>query len=193
VIKKIDYFRSLAEKTLSLKRLKHTLGVEVTAIELAGIHGVDTEAASLAALAHDLAKKIPLEEQLEMAEKWNLIWYPEDRENLQVLHGRIAAYMIKNEHGINDKDILNAVANHTLGRPGMSRLEMIIYSADLVEPNRDFSQVDNLRKKLYDDLVVGTFLCVEHTLTHLKNSNKIPHPLTLETYKDLKKLLLNQD
>jgi predicted HD superfamily hydrolase involved in NAD metabolism len=183
----LEKFRRLAYDTLKYERFQHTIGVEVFAHELAKRFGLDTEAASLAALTHDLAKEYPLDEQIEKAKKWGLIYYPEDIENPGVIHGRLAAYILEKEHNIEDKDILNAVANHTLGRPGMSDLEMLIYSADLTEPGRDFPGVDNLRQKLYHDLRDGTLACIEHILNHLRESNKPIHPLTLLTYEDLKK------
>ena len=69
----------------------------------------------------------------------------------------------------------------------MSRLEMLIYSADLTEPSRDFPKVDKLRQSLYDDLEKGTFNCVESTLRYLRESNHPIHPLTQLTYEDLQR------
>ena len=46
------------QQLLPEKRLKHCLGVEQTAIELAERFGVDREKAGLAGLLHDYAKKL---------------------------------------------------------------------------------------------------------------------------------------
>jgi predicted HD superfamily hydrolase involved in NAD metabolism len=181
----LGHFRVYAAEKLEFERFQHTIGVEVLSSQLAKRYGIDVEAASLAALTHDMAKAFSQQEQLRKAKEWNLIHYPEDLENPGVIHGRVAAYILENEYQIKDKDILNAVANHTLGRPGMSSLEMLIYSADLTEPGRDFHGVDKLREKLYHDLKEGTLACVEHTLNYLKDTNKPIHPLTILTYKDL--------
>ncbi|RJE47094.1 MULTISPECIES: bis(5'-nucleosyl)-tetraphosphatase (symmetrical) YqeK [unclassified Dehalobacter] len=182
----LEYFRTLASRKLSLKRFQHTLGVKDLAVELAPKFGVKEGDASLAALTHDLAREYTYLEQLKKAREWNLILYQEDLKIPQVIHGRIAAYMLQNLYGINNEDVLNAVANHTLGRPGMSPLEMLIYSADLAEPGRDFPGVDKLRQKLYHDLKTGTLACIEHTLYYLKKNNKPIHPLTILAYEDLK-------
>lgn len=183
----LEHFRIFAAQKLKYERFQHTIGVEVLAAELAKRFGMDVESASLAALAHDMAKSFSLQEQIEKAKEWNLVYYPEDLEIPGILHGRVASYILKNEYDVTDPDILNAVANHTLGRPGMSSLEMLIYSADLTEPGRDFPGVDNLREKLYHDLKEGTLACVEHTLHYLQVKNKPVHPLTVLTYEDLKK------
>lgn len=183
----LGHFRIFAAENLQFERFQHTIGVEVFAVELAKKYGIDVEAATLAALTHDMAKMFSQQEQLKKAKEWNLISYPEDLESPQVIHGRVAAYILENEYKIEDTDILNAVSNHTLGRPGMSPLEMLIYSADLTEPGRDFPGVDKLREKLYYDLKEGTLACVEHTLKYLRETNKLIHPLTILTYEDLKK------
>ncbi len=183
------YFRSLAARKLPFERFRHTVGVEVLARNLAEKSGIDPEAAALAALTHDLAKAYTIEEQLQKAEAWKLIYYAEDRQMPQVLHGRIAAHMLKYKYGVNDTDILNAVANHTLGRPGMSDLEMLIYSADLTEPGRIYPGVDKLREKLYDDLKEGTLACIAHTIEYLQNTDRLIHPLTIEAYNDLQRRL----
>lgn len=69
----------------------------------------------------------------------------------------------------------------------MSRLEMLIYSADLAEPGREFPQVDNLRQALYHSLEKGTLTCVEHTLHYLEESHRPIHPLTRLTHEDLRR------
>ena len=186
---RLGFFRRLIAEKLSFEKFQHSIGVEVFAGELAERFGLDVYAAKLAAITHDMAKSLSFKEQLEKAEKWNLINYPEDRQNPQVIHGRLSAYLLENDYGITDRDILDAVANHTLGRPDMSDLEMLIYSADLTEPGRNYAGVDKLRQKLYYDLREGTLACMEHTLDHLNNMNRIVHPLTILAYEHLKKKL----
>ncbi|WP_407307147.1 bis(5'-nucleosyl)-tetraphosphatase (symmetrical) YqeK [Desulfosporosinus sp. SB140] len=186
---RVEDAMSLATHMLSASRLKHTLGVADYAEELARRHGVDPIKARCAGLAHDLSKELPAQEQLGLARFWNLFEYPEDEQYPYVLHGRLSAYWLEHYFKIDDRDLLAAIASHTLGRPGMSRLEMLIYSADLTEPNRTFPEVDKLRQSLYDDLDRGTLDCVEGTLIYLKESNHPIHPLTQLTYDDLKRRL----
>jgi len=177
----------LAARSLSPERFKHTLGVAALAEELALRYDIDPLKAKYAALVHDLAKEIPTAQQVKLARRWNLLAYPEDEENPAVLHGPLAAYWLAHCAGVSDAELLAAVAHHTLGVPQMSRLEMLIYSADLVEPNRNFPRVDNLRKALYHSLEEGTLACVEHTLEYLKGSDRPIHPLTHLTHEDLRR------
>ena len=177
----------LAKRSMSERRFRHTLGVATLAKDLAEKHGIDIENAQIAAYLHDLKKEIPYEKQLEMAKDWNLIKYPEDEEAPYILHGELAAYWLEHEYGYTNKEVLAAIAHHTLGSPGMGPLEMLIYSADLTEPNRIFSKVEKLRQSLFDDLEKGTILCIEHTLQYLKRNKRMVHPLTERTYEELKR------
>lgn len=178
---------NLAERVLSKGRFRHTLAVADCAEEMARHHGLDPIKARCAGLAHDLAKEIPREDQVSLARRWGLLHYPEDEQNPAVLHGPLAAYWLEHYYKVDDADVLAAVANHTLGRPGMSPLEMLVYSADLTERNRAFPKVDILRQSLYDDLEKGTLDCVERTLIYLKQKNNPIHPLTQMTYEDLQR------
>lgn len=186
---RVEEVMSLATHMLSAPRLKHTLGVADYAEKLAKRHGVDPVKARCAGLAHDLAKELPVKEQLGLARLWNLFEYPEDEHYPYVLHGRLSAYWLEHYFRVDDKDLLAAIASHTLGRPGMSRLEMLIYSADLTEPTRTFPEVDKLRQSLYDDLDRGTLDCIEGTLLYLRDSNHPIHPLTQLAYDDFKRRL----
>ena len=178
---------NLAERVLSKGRFKHTLAVADCAEEMARHHGLDPVKARCAGLAHDLAKEIPMQDQVSLARRWDLLHYPEDEQNPAVLHGPLAAYWLEHYFKVDDADVLAAVASHTLGRPGMSPLEMLVYSADLTERNRVFPKVDILRQSLYDDLEKGTLDCVERTLIYLKHRNNPIHPLTQMTYEDLQR------
>ena len=46
----------------------------------------------------------------------------------------------------------DAIENHTTGRANMSLMEKIIYVADAVEINRDYSDVEYYRDLAFEDL-----------------------------------------
>ena len=52
-------------------------------------------------------------------------------------------YQLKNsdkiyiDFGIEDEEIIEAVANHTFGKPGLSNLGILLYVADKIEPGRE--------------------------------------------------------
>jgi len=174
----ISYIRNLAGRLLSFDKFKHVIGVEALVRDVAPLYGISVEAACLAAVAHDLAKDLPIEEQKAEAQARKLIEYPEDLLVPQVLHGRLAALKLQEYLGAVDQDILNAIAYHTTGRPGMSPLEMLIYTADCAEPERSYPGVDKLREKLYHDLVEATLAGMEMSIANLQRLGKAIHPLT---------------
>lgn len=137
--------------TISKKRYEHVLRVEQTAIELAKLNQVDVEKASIAALLHDYAKELELSEMRELAKRqWDTPLL--DAVNGNILHGFAAATIAREKYGVQDEDILTAIAVHTIGWEQMTPLVSVVFVADYVEPNRDFSGVEQVRELAYQDI-----------------------------------------
>ena len=167
------------EKQLSPKRLLHSVGVAETAVNLARRYGARVEGAQLAGLLHDYARDLSRETLLELAEKAGLIGCPVDRLAPDLLHGPVAAWLVPQKLGIDDPEILQAIAVHTLGSENMSQLDKIIYLADLIEPGRDYSGVDYLRSLAEIDLDQGVLSGFNQTLRYCIKHNFLLHPQTI--------------
>lgn len=158
----IKAIKDYIEKNLSEKRRIHTEGVRKTAIELAKLYGADEKKAEEAALFHDMYRGLSAEilngyvKQLGLDDKY--------LNNCNLAHGKIAAVAMRDDFDIQDPDILNAVSYHTTGRPGMSKLEKIIYIADAIEPNRDYPGVEQLRKAAFQDLDKACLMSLSNTI-----------------------------
>ena len=63
-----------------------------------------------------------------------------------------AAILAETQWGITDPEILSAIRCHTTGKPGMSKLDKIIYLADMTSAERDWPGVDDLRTLEMQDL-----------------------------------------
>ncbi|KGR83498.1 bis(5'-nucleosyl)-tetraphosphatase (symmetrical) YqeK [Lysinibacillus odysseyi] len=165
------------------KRYIHTIGVMETAILLAEKYGVDTKKAEIAAILHDMAKYEEVEGMRAIVREQGL-----DTRLLpwgsEILHGPIAAYRAEFELGIKDEAILNAMRYHTTGRAGMSRLEQIIYIADMIEPNRKFPGVEPLRQIAEEDLQKAMKACIHHSILFLVTAELPIYPLSIECYND---------
>lgn len=163
------------------KRFEHVLRVEKTAIELAKQYGVDVEAASIAGLCHDYAKQRADEDFIKVIKAKKL-----DPDLLNygnaIWHGFVGAEMVKDELGVHDEDILNAIRFHTTGAAYMTKLAQIIYMADYIEPGRDFPAVKKARKLTRQDLGAGVAYQTKHTLLYLIKNNAPIHPQTLATF-----------
>ena len=63
-----------------------------------------------------------------------------------LFHAVAGAYYAETVFGFTDEDFLNSIRYHTVGRAGMSRLEEIVYIADLTSEERDYKDVDKMRR-----------------------------------------------
>lgn len=169
------------KKALKDKRFQHVLRVEETAIKLAEQYGVDVEKASIAGLCHDYAKQRPDEDFIAEIKKKGLNPLLLDYGNA-IWHGVVGAELIKDELGIWDEDILNAVRHHTTGAPVMTKLEQVIYMADYIEPGRDFTGVKKARVITAANLQAGVAYQTKHTLAYLIENGKPVYPKTIDTY-----------
>lgn len=168
------------KKNLSIKRYEHTLGVEKSAIELANINGADLYKVKIAALAHDLAKEIPIEEQKRILQSRNIEIDEISNLTPQVLHGFVSAVMLKEIFKVNDQEILNAVGYHSTGRKQMSLIEKIIYIADYIEPNRNYNGVEELRIVTRQNIDRGVLMGLNNTIKLLVERNGVIHPDTID-------------
>lgn len=179
-IKKI---RKKMEKTLDPHRYEHTLGVAYTAACLAMLYQEDVVKAETAGLLHDCAKCMTNEERIEICHKHHLEITEAEEANPVLLHAKAGRYLASKKFEIQDEDILNAILNHTTGRPGMSTLEKIIYIADYIEPGR--KQAPNLpaiRKAAFQDLDKALLMILEDTLQYLHSVQGTIDPMTQTTY-----------
>ena len=139
-------------QALSPKRLAHSLGVEETAEALALRYGADPEKAALAGLVHDCAKDLSENDLCWRGLLLHRRYEEWVEKNPALLHGPVGAIIARDDLGIEDEDVLLAVAWHTTGRAEMNTLEKIIYLADMIEPGRTFPGVEKLRAVAEEDL-----------------------------------------
>lgn len=129
-------YRPLLKSMLGEKRLIHCSNAAFVAYELAADSGLNGCSAFKAALVHDIAKEMTLEEQAEWA-RASIVAVPEYAySSKHRLHGFAAAgYLYKKEPDFTEEE-LAAIAFHTIGRTDMTSLDMLVYCADKIEPGR---------------------------------------------------------
>ncbi len=164
------------------KRIQHILGVEQMAIELARHHQLDTQIAAQAGLMHDLAKYFKPQRLLEMAQAEGL---PIDEVDLvapHLLHADVSSIVAQQEFGVTNPEILHAIADHTLGRPGMGTMSCIIFLADSLEAGRgDTPELQSLRQLSYQNLHQAVWRTCDYSLQYLLSSRCPIHPRTIRT------------
>lgn len=161
---------------MTSKRYRHVIGVVETSSELAGIYGTDIEKCRIAAIFHDYAKQFTKAQIDKTIISHSVKLDSLESESIQLSHSKLAAAIARNEYGIKDEDILNAIAFHTTGRAEMSELEKIIFVADSIEPGRKYPGVEAIREHAYCSLDKAILIIYKHTISYLLNSEHKIHP-----------------
>lgn len=178
-----DEIKKCLRKKLSQGRYIHSLGVADEAKRLAVIYGADVGKAYLAGLLHDCAKEV--DDPIKRCGEFSVPLDDVMKSNKGLIHGPLGAEVARREFGITDEEILGAIEFHTVGKPGMTLLEKIIYIADTTEKNRDFDGVSSLRKAVDSDLDKAILLSIERHLMILAKKRTTIHPNTILLWNDL--------
>lgn len=178
--------RRLAKKRLSAKRYQHTLNVRRMAVKLAKRWGADPEKAALAALLHDTAKELPREEMLQILKDNAIMAKNAQNRPSPVWHGICAAILAQTQWGVEDEEVLSAIRCHTTGKPGMSLLDEIVFLADMTSAERDYPEVDYLRKLEKEDIHRAMREALEMNLHWLEESGKPVDEETRAALEDLR-------
>ena len=140
-----EEMQQLLQKSLKPSRYEHSLGVAETAVFLAKRFGVDEEQARVAGLLHDCAREFRNEDLISEAEKRLIVVEPLERRMPLLLHAYVGSRLVAEKYGVNDNAIEQAIWRHTVGGPQMTALDKIIWFADMIEPHRDYPEVEMLR------------------------------------------------
>lgn len=177
-----DYLAAIKQR-MPEKRYIHTIGVMETAIDLAEKYGENVQSAETAAILHDIAKYADLDWMKKIAKE-------NERDDRlvdwgsEILHGPVGSWIAQYEFNIENEDILNSIRYHTTGRAKMSKLEKIIFVADMIEPNRQFDGVKKLRKKANKNLDQAMSACIRHSIKFLVKTKQPIYPVSIECYND---------
>lgn len=118
------------------KRHRHSLGVARTAASLAVVYDLDVFDAYVAGLVHDWDKVLSDDEVLARAIRYGIAVEGDPALSAPLLHGPVAARELPELFPDLSGAVLQAVSRHTLAAPDMSALDMAVFVADGIEPNR---------------------------------------------------------
>lgn len=133
--KRLYYFKTIS-RFLGAKRLSHSVEVAKLALDIAKRNKVENpNGAYIAGILHDIGKDVGVERTHRIIRES----YPEyEKYPDWTLHQFVGEYLAKTEFGIEDPEILKAIACHATGAPHMPPLSKIVYSADKIEPSRGY-------------------------------------------------------
>ncbi len=180
-----EEMRAKLQSELKPSRYTHSFRVYEMAMEMAKWYGMPTEKLAVAALLHDCGRKIEVQNSVQQALAWNLEVDEVERQQPILLHQKLGAYLAEQEYGIEDKEILKAIASHTTGDKGMSMMAQVVYLADMTEPGRVYDGVEELRAVAKQDLRLGMISCYANTMNYLLQQGLLIHPRCVEGYNEL--------
>ncbi len=160
-------------------RYTHTLGCEKAAMWLGKKYGEDPKKCSLAAVLHDITKRLSREEQLYLCDKYGIIPCDVEKIEWKMLHGRTAAAIARDVYKI-PEDVAHAIEYHTTGCENMTTLDKIVYLADFIEETRDFKGVEPARALAKKDIDKALLYCFDFSLSDLIERGKLIHKDTMQ-------------
>ncbi len=165
----VEELEKVVVSLLNPNRVAHVLGCRQTAVELALRWGADPKDAERAALLHDITKALDGRLQLTLCREYGVMLDTFSQKYPKTLHALTGSLVAERIFGEN-KAVVDAICCHTTGKAHMNILEMIIYVADYMEPNRDFPGVEELRYLTTVDMRKALAKGLEMTMAVLKES-----------------------
>lgn len=183
------------EPRISKKRFAHVQGVVAVGQELSRLYGLNQAErfyVGLACWLHDSCKEMKDYELVEKARDLGIELTEIEKSSGHLLHGPVAARLVKKELKISNKAVLAAMAQHTLGATNMTEIAKIVYLADCLEASRpdDFTQpiwaaLTSGRGRAQAvkgsiDVDKAMLVACDLSLEHLLKSRRPIHPLTVD-------------
>ena len=170
------------------KRFAHSISVGHCAETLAQVYGADMFSARVAGILHDWEKLLSDEKTIELAEHFRIQAEAPYQKIAGLLHGPLAAKTLPAIYPWLSDEILSAIQKHTAGDHQMSKLDKILYVADLIEPLRpNYTSVEEtrnvyLRGGSLDELYETAFCSV---MMYVISSRSYLYPNSIALYNEM--------
>lgn len=179
---KINEYESLIKSRLSQYRYNHSMNVAESAVYLAEKYGADCEKAYVAGVLHDIMKEESLEIQRQFIESDGYKMTGTELAVPSVYHQMSGAAYCKKVLGIDDDEIIGAIRFHTTGKADMTLLEKVVYTADFISAERNYPDVDIMRRLADENLEKAMLHSLKYTIGGLSEREIPIHPDTLNCY-----------
>lgn len=182
MIEREQEFIAAIRARLGDKRYNHSLNVAQEARKLASRYGADEDKAYIAGILHDVLKDTELQKQRDYLAINGV--HLEDYELMapKLWHAVAGAFYVRQELGVDDAEIVDAIRYHTTGRRYMTTLDKILYVADYTSKDRTYDGVDRMREKSGVALEYAMLEGLRFTINKLVGETLVIHPNTVEAY-----------
>jgi len=186
---------------VSGKRAEHVRGVYKVGAKLAAMAHLrpeDSFMVELACLLHDACKEYKDTRLVEMAQSYGMTLSSLEKINGHLLHGPVAAFVVRDELGLTNETVLQAITEHTLGNCPMTDISKLVFLADCLEESRpkDFTKPiwaalqpdrgrDDKKKKSGQEktkvnLDDAMLVALDLSLVHVLETKRAIHPKTVD-------------
>ena len=179
-----EQYTDIIRGRLTPRRFEHSLAVARQAEYLAKKHGSDPDKARVAGLLHDILKDTDGDSQLQIFKDFGILLDAVEEQAPKLWHARAGALFLEHILGITDREILDAVRYHTPGRAGMTLLDIVLYLADFTSADRDYPDVDTMRRLTEEDMDAAMRYALAYTIDDLQAQGRPVHPDTLACYRE---------
>ncbi len=171
---------ALLKESLKPNRYIHSVNTMKTAISLAEHYGENKDVVAVAGLLHDCAKNLNDIETLKYCEDNGIELNEIEKKQLFLMHGEVGAIIAKEQYGVQEEIILNAIRHHTTGFSNMNMIDKIVYLADYIEPGRTHCEVEDVRRLAYEDIDKALICAFSNVIKFVIMQNGLIHPFTIE-------------
>ncbi len=180
---KKDEIEKILMEHLDERRFNHVKRVVEKAVYLANKHNAPIDKVEMGAYLHDISKFFEVNHMLQLLDDV-MEMYPEilskEYQTSQFLHGFAGAEYAKIKLNIRDKQILDSIRYHTIGKKDMDIVSKIVYLADAIEDERKWTGVEKTRKLAEIDLDKAILFELDEKLKYLISREALIHPNALE-------------
>ena len=180
-----EQFKDIIRARLTPQRYEHSLAVAAEAKRLAIKWGADPDKAYTAGLLHDILKNTKSELLLQILQDFDILLDTVEKQAPKLWHAKCGAAFIERVLGVTDPEIITAVRYHTTARAGMSVMERVLFLADFTSADRDYDDVDVMRRLVDKDPDEAMLYALGYTIRELTEGNAPIHPDTFEAYNEV--------
>lgn len=180
-----EQFKAIIKARLEPGRYHHSLCVADEARRLALRWGADPDKAYTAGLLHDILKNTKPDRQLQILSDFGILLDSVEKHAPKLWHAKSGAAFIERVLGVTDDEIVSAVRYHTTARVNMTLLERVLFLADFTSADRDYEDVDVMRRLVDEDPDAAMVYALSYTVRELAANNAPIHPDTLGAYNEM--------
>jgi predicted HD superfamily hydrolase involved in NAD metabolism len=160
----------------------HSVGTAKTAATLAELYGHSRRLAELAGLLHDIGRSLGQPAMIEIITRNGILLEGLETEEESRVDAPAGAAIAREDFGVTDRSVLEAIRYHTTGVVGMCGLANCVFAADFVEEGRGHEAAERLRNQLTSGLDRLVISVLGEKIAYVQSEGKRVDPRALKLF-----------